>query len=230
MMKKQAMILLLVTALTLTSCNMGATPAPTIDANAINTAAYSTAVAQFFAGMTQTALAMPSATISITNTPISLATFPASGSPVAGVNAGLPTVSFNSSPNTTPLAGFTPLAVGSPAVAGAKPPTAALGDACSNNAFEGDITIPDGSVLEAGLNFTKTWKIRNTGSCTWDEGFSLVYIGGSKPDLDPYNIDFSNKWGSDLRFGVNFTDFSLPFIVTCPISINSYRSGRFIDW
>jgi hypothetical protein len=187
---------------------MGATPAPTIDVNAINTAAFNTAMAQLSAGQTQTALAAPSATASPTNTTAALITV-APGTVQATVTLGTPpTLSFNNTSNTTPLAGFTPLA--SPAAPGA---TASLGDECSNSAFEGDVTIPDGSVIEPGINFNKTWKIRNTGTCLWDDGFALVYIGGSKPDLDPYNFQF--KKSGDFVASGEAIDISLTLTSPC---------------
>ena len=113
-------MILLTTALTLAACNVGATPAPTVDVNAINTAAVATAMGQISAQLTQTALAAPSATPQPTDTTIPLATFAlptTAGSPVAG--SGLPTVSFNNTQttNSTPLAGFTP--IGSPVLSSA---------------------------------------------------------------------------------------------------------------
>jgi hypothetical protein len=147
---------------------------------------------QLSAQFTQTALAAPSATPLITNTPISLPTFaqPTTGSEVPTTSGVLPTVSFNSTPST-PLPGFTALPT-----AGAGAPTVSLGDACNNSAFEADITIPDGSTLPPGENFQKVWAMRNTGSCAWDEGYSFVYIGGSTPNLDPYNFQF--RTGDDF--------------------------------
>lgn len=44
--------------------------------------------------------------------------------------------------------------------------------------FEEDITIPDKTVVQAGKPFTKTWRVRNSGTCTWDEGYSLVFSEG----------------------------------------------------
>jgi hypothetical protein len=41
-----------------------------------------------------------------------------------------------------------------------------------------DITYPDGSDLAPGAGFVKTWRIRNTGSCTWTSGYSLVFDHG----------------------------------------------------
>jgi hypothetical protein len=171
-------ITLLAAALFLTACNMGATPAPTVDINAINTAAVGTAMGQLSAQFTQTALAAPSVTPLPTNTAISLPTFPP-----PTVNGALPTVSFN----TTPLPGFTALPTSAAPAA-----TVSLGDACNNNVFEGDITIPDGTILKPGQDFVKTWAIRNTGTCTWDEGYALVFIGGDKA-IDPVNFKFKKK-------------------------------------
>jgi hypothetical protein len=176
-----------------------------VDVNAINTAAVETAMGQLSAQFTQTALALPSNTPTPTNTAISLVQ-PTTGSEVPTTASGFPTVSFNSTPNTTPLAGFTPLAT--TGAAGA--PTASLGDACNNSAFEGDVTIPDGTVLEPGTNFQKIWKIRNSGSCTWDDGYALVYIAGSPNNLDPYNFEFENSddfvsSGEAINIALNLT-------------------------
>ncbi|WP_188193235.1 NBR1-Ig-like domain-containing protein [Nonomuraea sp. SYSU D8015] len=37
-----------------------------------------------------------------------------------------------------------------------------------DSAFEGDVTFPDGTVVERGTEFTKTWRIRNTGTVLWE--------------------------------------------------------------
>jgi uncharacterized protein YkwD len=44
-------------------------------------------------------------------------------------------------------------------------------------AFYGDVTIPDDSPFKQGEKFTKTWKVRNEGTCTW-QGYTLVFAGG----------------------------------------------------
>ena len=214
---RQILFILLTAALTLASCNVGSTPAPAVDLDAVSTAAFNTAMAQISGGQTQTALAAPSATVAPTNTtnPLTTAGVPGAGTVLPTGDAALPTVSFNNTP-TTPLAGFTP--IGSP-IAAAPAATTSLGDDCNNSAFEGDVTIPDGSVIEAGTNFEKIWSIRNTGSCTWDEGFSLVYIAGSKPDLDPYNFDF--KKSSD--FVASGQSINIALKLTAPCDIGKYE-------
>ena len=48
---------------------------------------------------------------------------------------------------------------------------------CDDAAFVLDVTIPDGSIMTPGQDFLKTWKVRNTGDCTWGAGYTIVYGG-----------------------------------------------------
>ena len=41
-----------------------------------------------------------------------------------------------------------------------------------------DVTIPDGTVLVAGQPFNKVWRVRNTGTCAWTNGYTLTFIAG----------------------------------------------------
>jgi hypothetical protein len=183
---RRTLLLLLAAALTLAACNVGATPAPTVDVNAINTAANATAMAQIAEQLTQTALAAPTNTPLPTDTPLSLATvaLPTAGpSPTGGA---LPTLSFNNTP-TTPLPGFTPLGTSVVPVN-----TVSFGDGCNNLAYVADATYPDNSEIKPGKDFEKKWTVKNTGTCTWDEGYKLVFIGGDRA-LDPTSFEFENK-------------------------------------
>ncbi|MGA7193128.1 MAG: NBR1-Ig-like domain-containing protein [Anaerolineales bacterium] len=49
---------------------------------------------------------------------------------------------------------------------------------CDAAYFIKDVTIPDGTVLGRGVNFTKIWRIKNIGSCTWTRSYSVVFISG----------------------------------------------------
>ena len=52
---------------------------------------------------------------------------------------------------------------------------------CENKAeFISDVTISDWTKLSLGENFTKTWRLRNTGTCTWTPNYSVAQIGGFK--------------------------------------------------
>ena len=55
------------------------------------------------------------------------------------------------------------------------PPT---GTICDDSAFVTDVTVPDGTTVKAGQPFTKTWRIRNSGTCTWSAGYRLAFVGG----------------------------------------------------
>jgi len=127
--------LLLLGSLVLSACGAGtpeATPTPTISLDAIRTSAVGT----FSAGLTQTAIAMPTATS--TNTPVPTAT-------TAPTTAGVTSVPTSS---------------------------------CYGLTAVKDVTIPDNTSMTSGQTFTKTWRVRNSGTCAWDVGFSLVFAGG----------------------------------------------------
>jgi hypothetical protein len=79
----------------------------------------------------------------------------------------------------------TPEAVASlePAQTAQTPPTEAApvttdGGCTLSAAYVADITIPDNTEVAPGASFTKTWRIRNSGSCTWEEGTQLVFASG----------------------------------------------------
>ena len=61
-------------------------------------------------------------------------------------------------------------------------------------AFLADVTIPDGTLIQPGQSFAKTWKVRNAGTAAWESGYRLAYfsedqMGGPEdlplPDLQP---------------------------------------------
>ena len=59
---------------------------------------------------------------------------------------------------------------------------------CNAVSFVQDVTIPDGTSIVTGAAFTKTWRLRNTGSCAWNTSYSLVFDRGDKmsgPDAQP---------------------------------------------
>jgi hypothetical protein len=51
-----------------------------------------------------------------------------------------------------------------------------------------DVTIPDDSLIEANQAFTKTWRLHNIGSCTWDESYSLVWFSGDQLGAPPSTL------------------------------------------
>jgi hypothetical protein len=57
------------------------------------------------------------------------------------------------------------------------PPTAVT--RCNWAEFISDVTIPDGTRLPPGAPFTKTWRLKNIGTCTWTADYSAVFDNGT---------------------------------------------------
>ncbi|MCC6298399.1 MAG: hypothetical protein IT314_03820 [Anaerolineales bacterium] len=51
---------------------------------------------------------------------------------------------------------------------------------CDAAAFVVDVTFPDGAVVGRGSNFTKIWRFKNVGTCTWTTSYAIVYVSGEK--------------------------------------------------
>ncbi len=51
---------------------------------------------------------------------------------------------------------------------------------CLSASFIADVTIPDGMLVDPGSTFTKTWRVQNNGTCTWDSSYSLVFVSGDQ--------------------------------------------------
>lgn len=73
----------------------------------------------------------------------------------------------------TPLPPLTP----TPTPITPPPPTIApVG--CDRAAFVTDVNVPDGTIFAPGAAFSKTWRIKNSGSCTWTKDYKLTYYSG----------------------------------------------------
>lgn len=49
---------------------------------------------------------------------------------------------------------------------------------CDAAQFVTDVTYPDGTAVNSGDAFTKTWRLKNVGSCSWTPSYALVFTGG----------------------------------------------------
>lgn len=134
---------------------------PTLNVEAVQTSAVST----FVAGLTETALVMP------TNTPTPTET--ATETPTQG----------------------TPTATGTPR------PTVS----CYGLIYISDVTIPDNTPMVPGQTFTKTWLVRNTGSCNWETGFKFVSTGGDAMSGTAFILDRTVTPGEDIEISIAMT-------------------------
>ena len=86
---------------------------------------------------------------------------------------------------------------------------------CDKVQFVADVNIPDGSVLQPGATFTKTWRLKNVGSCEWDTSYQLVFFSGEK-----MGAASSAKFPKNVAIGET-VDISIN--MTAPTSAGSYR-------
>jgi hypothetical protein len=58
--------------------------------------------------------------------------------------------------------------------------------ACTNQlTFQDDLTIPDGSQVIPGETLDKRWEVENSGTCNWDERYSLRLVAGNELGAQP---------------------------------------------
>ncbi len=77
------------------------------------------------------------------------------------------------------------------------------------------MTIPDYTILHLSEPFTKTWRIRNAGTCTWTTGYKLVFISGD---------ELGSPSGVSLPINVapgQTVDLSAP--MTAPAAVGHYE-------
>ena len=66
---------------------------------------------------------------------------------------------------------------GVPAMATSEPVSPSLSTCVEDVQFLADVTVPDGTVFGPHEVFTKTWRVRNAGSCDW-AGYRIAFGGG----------------------------------------------------
>ncbi len=181
----------------LSACTLGqaAPPAPT----AIDPSMVLTQAAQMvFSAMTQTAQAWTPTPVP-TNTPI------ASPTPTLSTPLPLGTPLSTLPPVLTGTAGPTLL----PTFGAPNPEPTSFAVGCNNSEYAGYTDPPRGVVVKPGQQFLKIWRLKNTGTCTWDEGYRLAYAGGdgnmgAQPFVITQTKDFV-KPGETKDLGVTLT-------------------------
>lgn len=182
--------LMLVAALAITACGSANPPQeqePTPDVAVVRTSAASTVISQF----TLTAAVFTPTP----SEPAETADSPTASTPEATDAATTP---------TQPLAQVTN-ALGT---------TVAL---CDSLQWVADVTVPDNTNMAPGQDFLKTWRVKNTGSCPWGEGYELVYADyADDMDGQPQPLTEVVQPGQEVEISVQFT---------APTEIGEYLSA-----
>ncbi len=102
--------------------------------------------------------------------------------------------------------------------------------ACDRAQFVRDVTVPDGTLMNPGQTFTKTWELRNSGTCAWSTSYQLVFFSGERMGAaETYAFTEAVPVGKTARFSVP---------MTAPSTAGSYRgywmfknaSGQLFGW
>jgi hypothetical protein len=76
---------------------------------------------------------------------------------------------------------------------------------CYQLRFVSDVTIPDNTQMTPGQTFTKTWKVKNTGTCAWDAGFKFAFVGGEQMSGVTYTLPTSVAANAEIDISVAMT-------------------------
>lgn len=108
-------------------------------------------------------------------------------------------------PTVTPIPTFTPLATIASGGTLGTAPAAASTTSCYGLAFVSDVSIPDNTPVDPGKTFTKTWKVKNAGSCAWDAGFKFAFVTGDAMSGTTYTLPSSVAAGAVTDISVSMT-------------------------
>ena len=177
---------IMIAALLLSAC--GATAATEVPTLTVNPDDIRTqAVGTFSADLTATAFAAPTSTPAVSPTPLVSVT-------ALATNTGV--VAFGTTAAPAGGGGTT--------------------TSCYGLSFVSDVSIPDNTPVTPGQTFTKTWKVKNAGSCAWDAGFKFAFTGGEQMGGTSYTLPSSVAAGA-------VTDISVP--MTAPNKTGTLRGN-----
>jgi hypothetical protein len=60
---------------------------------------------------------------------------------------------------------------------------------CNWATFVEDVNVKDGTVFVPDASFTKTWRLKNIGTCDWTTAYELLFVDGDRMDA-PKAVDF----------------------------------------
>jgi hypothetical protein len=99
----------------------------------------------------------------------------------------------------------------------------------SNGRFVADVTIPDDTEILPGKAFTKTWRLQNTGTRTWGNGFQLVFVRGNPMTASLSHSVPAAMAGQEVDISVPMTAPATPGDVFGDWRLRDDRDGFFGD-
>ena len=130
----------------------------------------------------------------------------------------------------TPEPSATPTEVGT--ITATLPPSATpsptQGDCTNLIDFIDDITVLDDTVFLPGQTFTKTWRLKNVGTCTWTTAYSLVFVDGNNLNAtSPVLLPTSVAPNTEVDLSVTMTAPGVPGTYTSNWMLRSPSGTNF---
>ncbi len=130
----------------------------------------------------------------------------------------------------TPEPSSTPTEVGT--ITATLPPSATAtptqGDCTNLIDFVDDVTVLDDTAFLPGQTFTKTWRLRNVGTCTWTTAYSLVFVDGNALNAtSPVLLPVSIPPQTDVDLSVTMTAPGVPGTYTSNWMLRSPSGTNF---
>ena len=113
---------------------------------------------------------------------------------------GTPTPTETPTATATGTSPVTDMTAPAPTRTGAIPTTS-----CYGLTFVSDVSVPDNTNMTPGQKFTKTWRVRNSGSCVWEEGFKFTFTGGEAMGGTSVTLDSAVQPGKEADLSVGLT-------------------------
>ena len=107
-------------------------------------------------------------------------------------------------PTATPEPSAT-LAINPTETTTATPAVSATQSQCDDSAFVSDASVSDGTQMTPGQAFVKTWKVKNTGTCTWKTGYQIIYAYNDKMGGLPTALSAEVQPGAEVEISINLT-------------------------
>lgn len=89
---------------------------------------------------------------------------------------------------------------------------------CNLASFVSDVTVPDNTNITINTGFTKTWQLKNVGSCTWTSGYQVIFDSGDQMN-GPASQQLTNATvlpGATINVSIN---------LTAPASAGTYKGN-----
>ena len=80
---------------------------------------------------------------------------------------------------STPQSTWTPSATATPTNTPIPPTSTPIPIPCNIAQFLDDVTVKDNTTLYAGEAFTKTWRVKNVGACSWTKDYQIYFQSGN---------------------------------------------------